>query len=155
MGISAFTAKFSRDASLVVLSNGLRIDHKESLFIALLNALKKFERSEQRKYPHRRVRVKRVRVGRNKKWIMEKKWVWRRPTEAFSEKTLFLLDTEGNRVPLSPTKDHPERHMLWTVGEMKKTFETEGGIGVFLKALLDSLPSDGNLVLRFSGNVPT
>lgn len=150
ISITLFTAQFNRNVPLVVLTHGLKLEYRESLFLALLNALKTFERDEQRNYPYRRVRVKCGKRGKNKK-----KWVRKRPPEAFAEKTLFLLDPEGNRLPLLPTKDLPERHLLTSVGKLKNIAQFEKGMGVLPKAFLNVLPEESNLVLRFGGIIPS
>ena len=133
--ITVFRAIFSRNSPLVILSHGLKLDYKKSFFTALIEGLKKFESEEKRKYPHRKIRTKQ--------------------SKAFLEKTLFLLDAEGSRLPLLPTKSQPERYLLTNVGKLKSVMKAEGGRGPLLKAFLNAFSNKSDLLLRFGGNIPS
>lgn len=139
---------FRPEFPVIALERGSVLEYKEVLFQDLLTALRTFEKSEKRKYPPKKRRLKR-------KNLAGKKWVLRRNPKAFAEKALFLIDHIGNRIPLIPTKNYPEKHLLMSSSDIRRRLQKHGSESPLLKALLDTLPiREGKVVLRFSGKIP-
>lgn len=137
---------YDSKAPAIALLPGYKINPTANLFSTLIQVLKKFERHEKKQYPRRKKRLK-------KRGVTGKRWLWQRSAEAFAEKTLFLLDLTGNRTPLLPTKDSPEKHTLLSVEETRTAMKVRNGNNRLVRTLLRTLPHDGKVVLRFGGKI--